>query len=59
MGRDGGEDCALSQRPRLHKQIGVLVDEVEHSTTGLWLGPILLGVRGWEQQIDEALKGGL
>ena len=41
-----------------HKQIdGVLVDEVEHSTTGLWLGPILLGVRGWEQlRIDEALK---
>ena len=36
---------------------GVLADEVEHTTTGLWLGPILLGVRGWEQLgIDETLK---
>ena len=48
------------EEPKLkgHKQIdGVLVDEVEHSATGLLLGPILLGLRGWEElRIDEALK---
>lgn len=36
---------------------GVLADEVEHGSTGLWLGPILLGLRGWESlELDEALK---
>ena len=36
---------------------GVLADEVEHGSTGLWLGAILLGLKGWENlELDEALN---
>ena len=36
---------------------GVLVDRVDHSTTGLLLGPILLGLKGWEElRMEQALK---
>ncbi len=36
---------------------GVLADKVEHSAAGVLLGPILLGLKGWEKlRMDEALQ---
>ena len=58
QGRWRGLRAQHEPKAEEHRQIdGVLADEVEHSSTGLWLGPILLGLRGWEQLgMDEALK---
>ena len=58
QGRWRGLRAKHQPKAEEHRQIdGVLADEVEHSSTGLWLGPILLGLRGWEQLgMEEALK---
>ena len=60
---DGGgrwQGLRAKGEPRAEQQNridGVLADKVEHSATGLLLGPILLGLRGWEElRMDEALK---
>lgn len=46
-----------SNREQARKVDGVLLEKVNHSGPGLLLGPILLGLRGWDQLgMDEVLK---
>ncbi len=49
--------CAASRGQARRVVDGVLLEKLNHSGPGLILGPILLGLRGWEQlRLDEALK---